>query len=103
MRTVGEYKVVTTNEQAIAEGYPNLASYQMAVRKEIALADEKARAAFEGACAGLSRRLPQEKACPGGPGVRGTHFRPATLTAIAPLRVDKARPAMADFTNSALP
>ena len=47
MRIVGEYKVVTTNEQAIAEGFPNLASYQMAVRKEIAAADEKARAEFE--------------------------------------------------------
>jgi hypothetical protein len=47
MRTVGEYKVITTNEQAIGEGFPNLASYQMAVRKEIARADEKARAEFE--------------------------------------------------------
>jgi hypothetical protein len=47
VRTVGEYKVVTTNEQAIAEGFPNLASYQMAVRKEIAARDAKAYAEYQ--------------------------------------------------------
>jgi hypothetical protein len=44
VRTVGDYRVVQTDADAIAVGYPNVASYRMAVRREIARADEKAYA-----------------------------------------------------------
>jgi hypothetical protein len=48
MRTVDGYRIVQTDEDAIALGYANAASYRLAVAREIAVADEKARAAFEG-------------------------------------------------------
>jgi hypothetical protein len=44
MRVVGEYKVVQTDADAIREGFANLQSYRLAVRREIARADEKAYA-----------------------------------------------------------
>jgi hypothetical protein len=47
MRTVGDYAVVQTDAEAIARGYQNVATWRMAVRKELAAMDEKARAEFE--------------------------------------------------------
>jgi hypothetical protein len=55
---VGDYRVVQTDADAIAVGYPNVASYRMAVRREIARADEKAYAELQGKhTARLAKRL----------------------------------------------
>jgi len=44
---VGDYRIVQSDAEAIALGYSNAASYRLAVAREIARADEKARAAYE--------------------------------------------------------
>jgi hypothetical protein len=48
MRTVGDYRIVQSDAEAIALGYSNAASYRLAVAREIARADEQARAVYEG-------------------------------------------------------
>jgi hypothetical protein len=44
MRTVGGYRIVQSDADAISLGYPNAASYRLAVRREIDRENEKAYA-----------------------------------------------------------